>query len=182
MLGTKQTEIEVPNDEVIVSHTDLKGVITYANKTFAAISGYDVSELIGKPHNILRHPDMPSSLFKNLWDTIKNDKIWSGYVKNKTKNGSFYWVYAQISGLYNADETTIIGYKSMRQAVPKEKRNELEDSYITLKETEEAKLKLNIWVDKSVLSRLLKESSNCVSTFEKRLEEILGVYEANGKL
>ena len=71
-------ETEIPKDELIISRTDLKGIITYANETFAKISGYEVDELIGKPHNILRHPDMPKSVFKDLWDTIKTGKSWSG--------------------------------------------------------------------------------------------------------
>ncbi len=181
MLGAKQVEIEVPNEGLIVSHTDMKGIITYANDAFADISGYAVAELVGKPHNILRHPDMPSSLFANLWDTVKSGKLWSGYVKNKTKSGGYYWVYAQVSSLQGKDGAHI-GYKSLRQAVAKEKRNELEESYIALKEREEGKMKLNIWVDRSVLSRLLEESSYQTIAFEKKLESILGAYEANGKL
>ncbi len=157
MLGPKPIEIEVPTEGLIVSHTDLRGIITYANETFQNISGYAKEELIGKPHNILRHPDMPSSLFENLWNTIKDGKIWSGYVKNKTKNGGYYWVYAQVSSLFDADGSHI-GYKSLRQAVPKTKRNELEEAYIALKEAEEGKMKLNIWLDRSVLSKLLDES------------------------
>ncbi|HOI83121.1 MAG TPA: PAS domain-containing protein [Campylobacterales bacterium] len=180
MLGPKPIEIEVPNEGLIVSHTDLRGIITYANDTFQDISGYNGAELIGKPHNILRHPDMPSSLFENLWDTIKNGRMWSGYVKNKTKNGGYYWVYAQVSSLFDADGSHI-GYKSLRQAVPKTKRNELEESYITLKEIEEGKMKLNIWVDRLALSRLLDESLYQVDVFEKKLEEILKAYEANGR-
>lgn len=181
MLGAKLVETEVPSEELIVSHTNLKGVITYANETFAKISGYTTAELIGKPHNILRHPDMPSSLFENLWDTLKDGKLWSGYVKNKTKNGGYYWVYAQVSSLFDKDGIHI-GYKSLRQAVPKEKRNELEEAYTALKEREEGKMKLNIWIKRSVLSRILEESLYQTPSFEKKLEELLEVYEANGRV
>ncbi len=179
MLGPKFIEIEVPSEGLIVSHTDLHGIITHANETFSAISGYSKDELIGKPHNILRHPDMPSSLFENLWNTIKDGKMWSGYVKNMAKNNGYYWVYAQISSLYDANGVHI-GYKSLRQAIPKAKRNELEESYTVLKEIEEDKIKLNIWVDRSALSQLLDESMSKVSVFEKKLAEILRKYEANG--
>jgi len=179
MLGAKLVETEVPSEELIVSHTDFKGVITYANDTFARISGYSTTELIGKPHNILRHPDMPSSLFANLWNTLKDGKIWSGYVKNKTKSGGYYWVYAQVSSLFDKDGKQI-GYKSLRQAVEKDKRNELEEAYTSLKEREEGKMKLNIWIDRSVLSKILEASLYQTPLFEKKLEQLLKAYEANG--
>ena len=120
-------ETEIPKDELIISRTDLKGIITYANETFARISGYEVEELIGKPHNILRHPDMPKSVFKDLWDTIKSGKNWSGYVKNLRKDRGFYWVYAEVSGVYKNGE--LVEYKSMRSWVPKEKRIEMQRLY-----------------------------------------------------
>ena len=88
--GNFLCETIVPSGELIVSRTDLKGIITYANDTFAEISGYEVDELIGKAHNIVRHPDMPKEAFKSLWETVKSGKIWTGYVKNATKNGDFY--------------------------------------------------------------------------------------------
>jgi|GEM_PF-400258 PAS domain S-box-containing protein len=179
MLGPKFVEVEVPLEGLIVSHTDLKGIITYANDTFAQMSGYEQKELIGKPHNILRHPDMPASLFANLWDSVQNDRLWSGYVKNKTKNGGYYWVFAQVSQLRGKDGTHI-GYKSLRQSVPKQKRNELEESYIALKEREEGKMKLNIWIDRGTLSKLLEESLYQTPAFEKNLGNILMAYEKNG--
>ena len=72
----------------IVSEADTRGVITYANKKFCEVSQYTLDELLGKPHNIIRHPDMPKSAFKDLWDTIKTGKIWQGEVKNRRKDGS----------------------------------------------------------------------------------------------
>ncbi len=69
-------ETDVPKDELIISRTDLKGNITYANELFAKISGYSVSGLVGQPHSVVRHPDMPHLVFKNLWDTIKREEIW----------------------------------------------------------------------------------------------------------
>lgn len=172
MLGPKPIEITVPAEGVIVSHTDFKGIITYANETFAAISGYKIDELIGKPHNILRHPDMPSSLFQNLWETVKKGEMWSGYVKNMTKSGGYYWVYAQVSPLFEKSGSQI-GYKSMRQSVEKFKINELEEAYIGLKEREEGKIKLNIWLDRELLSNLLDKSLYNVKNFEKELEDAL---------
>jgi len=108
-------ETEVPEGELIISRTDLNGVITYANETFCAISGYESDELIGQPHNIVRHPDMPSATFKELWDTIKNKKQWTGVVKNLRKDKGFYWVHAIVSGVYKDGE--LVEYKSLRTPI-----------------------------------------------------------------
>lgn len=105
-------ETEVPEDELIISRTDLEGNITHANELFCEISGYELSELIGKAHNIVRHPDMPGSIFKELWDNIQNKKQWRGAVKNIRKDGGFYWVNAIVSGVYK--DGIILGYKSLR--------------------------------------------------------------------
>ena len=113
--GNFLCETIVPSGELIVSRTDLKGNITYANETFALISGYTKDELIGKPHNIVRHPDMPKSIFKELWETLKKDGLWSGVVKNLRKDEGFYWVYAEISEVYKDGE--LIEYKSIRTPI-----------------------------------------------------------------
>ncbi len=104
----------------IVSETDTRGIITYANKKFCEVSQYSLDELIGKPHNIIRHPDMPKSVFKELWDTIKADKIWQGEVKNRRKDGSHYWVYATVGPLLDADGYPY-RYISMRIDITKQK-------------------------------------------------------------
>ena len=83
--------------DLIFSRTDLKGKITYANKVFIEFSGYTQEELIGAQHNIIRHPDMPRAVFKLLWDKIQNKEECCAYVKNMSKDGSFYWVYATVS-------------------------------------------------------------------------------------
>ncbi|NPA58927.1 MAG: PAS domain-containing protein [Epsilonproteobacteria bacterium] len=108
-------ETEVPQDELIISRTDLDGNITYANETFCEISGYEEDELIGKAHNIVRHPDMPSEAFADLWETIKNKKQWSGIVKNLRKDKGFYWVNAIVSGVYKDGE--LVEYKSLRTPI-----------------------------------------------------------------
>jgi aerotaxis receptor len=113
--GNFLCETIVPKGELIVSRTNLKGIITYANETFAQISGYKIDELIGKPHNIVRHPDMPKSIFKELWETLKKDGLWSGVVKNLRKDEGFYWVYAEISEVYKDGE--LIEYKSIRTPI-----------------------------------------------------------------
>ena len=98
---------------LIVSSTDLKGIITYANRKFCEIAGYSKDELIGKNHNIVRHPDMPKAAFQELWDTIKGKKEWTGIVKNLRSDGRYYWVYSHISPLVVNDEIT--GYTAARR-------------------------------------------------------------------
>ncbi len=87
-------EIELDKKTMIVSETDEKGIIIYANDDFCSISGYTKEELIGQPHNMVRHPDMPKAAFADMWSTIQNGEVWKGIVKNKTKKGDFYWVNA----------------------------------------------------------------------------------------
>jgi len=105
-------EVEMRDDTILVSTTDLKGMITEVNLDFVAISGFSERELIGKNHNIIRHPDMPEAAFKDLWDTIKSGRPWVGYVKNRCKNGGFYWVTANVAPVIKHGVVT--GYISVR--------------------------------------------------------------------
>ncbi len=102
------------SDGLILSSTDLKGIITYANRKFCEIAGYTKKELTGKNHNIVRHPDMPKAAFKELWDTIQAGKEWTGLVKNLRKDGRYYWVYSHITPVMN-DEGEIVGYTAARR-------------------------------------------------------------------
>lgn len=107
-------ELTFKSDEFIISKTNLQGKITYGNALFIQISGYDEEELIDQPHNILRHPDMPSLIFKLLWNRIKSGEEIFAYVKNKTKQNDYYWVLAHITP--SLDESgNIIGYHSVRR-------------------------------------------------------------------
>lgn len=101
-------------EEVIVSKTDTKGVITYANEVFCRIAGYRTEELVGAPHNILRHPDMPRCVFKVLWDTIGAGNEIFAYVKNMARNGDHYWVFAHVTPTFDS-VGNIIGYHSNRR-------------------------------------------------------------------
>jgi PAS domain S-box-containing protein len=105
---------------VIASKTDLKGNITYVSKRFCDISGYKKEELLGKNHNVLRHKDMPKELFKDMWKTISSKQSWVGDIKNKTKDGSDYWVKANISPLYHDDKH--MGYVAIRYDITDKKR------------------------------------------------------------
>ena len=84
------------DSDFLVSQTDSKGVIVFANEDFCKVAGYTLQELIGKPHSIVRHSDMPRAAFQNLWETVKTGKVWKGYVKNATKSGGYYWVFATV--------------------------------------------------------------------------------------
>jgi len=113
----------VIDEYVITSKTDLEGTITYASKAFEKISGYTSDELLGKSHNIIRHPDMNSDIFEDLWDTIVKQETWSGEIKNKRKDGSYYWVITKITPTYDFDGNHI-GYTSVRQDITDKKRFE----------------------------------------------------------
>ncbi len=89
-------EILLDETVLLVSETDAKGMIVYADDSFVQYSEYSIEELVGQHHNIIRHPDMPKEAFKDLWTTIKSGKVWQGFVKNRTKKGRYYWVYATI--------------------------------------------------------------------------------------
>ncbi|MDK9713988.1 PAS domain-containing protein [Sulfuritalea hydrogenivorans] len=101
-------------EDFIVSKTDLKGRITYGNRIFVEFSGYTAAELLGAQHNIIRHPDMPRGVFKFLWDTIGAEKECFAYVKNMAKDGSFYWVFANVTPDYD-DQRRATGYFSVRR-------------------------------------------------------------------
>jgi len=124
-------ETVVPEDELIISRTDLSGKITYANETFCEISGYTQEELIGQPHNIVRHPDMPKEAFTDLWQTIQNKKQWIGIVKNMRKDKGFYWVKAIVSGVYKNGE--LVEYKSLRTPISYEEKLETQRLYDTMR-------------------------------------------------
>lgn len=103
-----------PAGQKLVSTTDLKGTITYANDAFVAISGFSRNELLGQHHNIVRHPDMPTAAFKTMWQHLQQGKPWMGLVKNRCKNGDFYWVHAYVTPISEAGK--VVGYESVRVA------------------------------------------------------------------
>ncbi len=107
-------EARFSEEEIIVSKTDLAGVITYANDVFQRVSGYSAAELVGKPHNLIRHPDMPRCVFKLLWDTIEQQQEIFAYVVNQAKNGDHYWVFTHVTPSYD-EHGKHIGYHSNRR-------------------------------------------------------------------
>lgn len=125
-------EVFMETGKPIVSKTDLKGIITYVNQTFVDISGFSRDELLGKNHNIVRHPEMPPEAFKDLWNTAKLGLPWRGMVKNRCKNGDFYWVEAYVTPLRENGQT--IGYMSVRNIPKKEDVQAAEKLYQALRE------------------------------------------------
>ncbi len=119
-----QDRLAILDRFALISQTDTRGVIQYANPKFCEVSGYTLEELVGQPHNIVRHPDMPRETFKELWDTIKAGKIWQGEIKNRRKDGSHYWVLATVGPVRN-EKGEIAHYLSIRVDITelKETRN-----------------------------------------------------------
>lgn len=123
-------EIPFPKGRLIISHADLNGVITHVNQFLIDMCGYKESELIGAQHCILRHPDMPSVIFKEMWDTIRQGRIWQGAVKNLHKDGRYYWVDAVITPNTRGGE--LVGFMSVRKELSRQKIREYEELYPTL--------------------------------------------------
>ncbi|MBV1870486.1 MAG: PAS domain-containing protein [Gammaproteobacteria bacterium] len=122
-------------EDFIVSKTDAKGRITYANEIFIEFSEYDEIDLIGKPHNIIRHSDMPRSVFRFMWQTLQKGEEFSGYVKNASKYGGFYWVFANVTPSYG-ENNEVIGYFSVRRKPSREAVSAYEKIYKEMKEEE----------------------------------------------
>jgi len=114
----------------ILSETDEKGIIIYANEVFCTIAKYKEEELLGQPHNIVRHPDMPRTAFKMVWDDIQTKGFWEGYVKNKRSDGGFYWVFSTI--IRKTDASGKITYLSIRNKPNREQVKKAEALYATL--------------------------------------------------
>ena len=117
-----EKEMILDESAFLVSETDEKGLIKFANDDFCNLAEYTVDELIGKPHNIVRHKDMPKAAFQDLWDTVKKDEVWSGFVKNATRSGNYYWVFATVFPTITSDGEK--GYLSCRRKASSEEIEE----------------------------------------------------------
>ncbi|MBB3329724.1 methyl-accepting chemotaxis protein/aerotaxis receptor [Halomonas campaniensis] len=133
-------EYELKDDHFLISRTDLKGRITYANPAFVEVSGYAHEELIGSPHNLVRHPDMPPEAFANLWETLAEGQSWRGLVKNRRKNGDHYWVDASVTPII--EDGTLVGYASVRVKATREAIDQAEAAYARIREGKGRHLKL----------------------------------------
>ncbi len=120
-------EVPFPEGKLIVSRTDPQGILTHGNQSFVEMSGFSEAELIGQPHQILRHPDMPKAAFKDLWDTLARGEKWTGYVKNLRKDGAYYWVLATV--VANVRDGQVVGYTSVRRKPSRQRIDECIEQY-----------------------------------------------------
>ncbi len=146
-------EYIVADETLIVSRTDEKGRIAYVNGDFIDAAEFTSEELLGKPHNIVRHPDMPPLLFENLWDTLKAGKPWVGAIKNRRKNGGFYWVLATASPIEDGGHVT--GYTSIRTKLPEDQRALADQLYAAMRENRPHKYRIDAGIirKRSMLDR-----------------------------
>jgi len=154
------TEAIMKENSILISKTNLKGVITDVNAEFVDISGFTKEELIGKNHNLVRHPDMPIEAFKDLWNTVKSGKPWVGLVKNRCKNGDYYWVTANVAPV--TEEGRVVGYISVRHKPSRQEVNAAEKlysdarkGYSSLKPSFLSSMMGVLWNNRSVTQRLL---------------------------
>ena len=130
-LPITQNEFIIPDGLTLVSTTDLQSRITYCNPAFIAVSGYSREELVGQPHNIVRHPDMPPEAFRDMWETLKSGSPWSALVKNRRKNGDHYWVMANATPVVNNGQ--VVGYMSVRTRPTREQVQAAEQLYARMR-------------------------------------------------
>lgn len=152
-------ERKLGREDVIVSKTDLKGKITYANNVLCRVSGYSLDELVGAPHSIVRHPSMPRCIFKFLWDTIQSGNECFAYVNNLARNGDSYWVFAHITPSFDT-KGEIIGYHSNRRAPSKSALEKIEPLYKFLLDIERSHSDRRVGLEKSfaaLVAHLAKE-------------------------
>jgi aerotaxis receptor len=131
-LPVTEHERTFPSEQRLISTTDLNSRITYCNDAFVAISGFTYEELIDQTHNLVRHPDMPPAVFAHMWETIKQGKPWMGVVKNRAKNGDFYWVSAYVTAIY--ENGRISGYESVRSVPSREQIRRATALYMRLRQ------------------------------------------------
>ena len=124
-------ESKLSLESFLLSETDEKGIIRYANEEFCEVSGFKLDELVGKPHNIVRHKDMPKAAFEDLWKTVKSGKPWKGFVKNATKSGDYYWVFATVFPFTSCDGSK--GYISCRRIASRNEIEKYENIYKNMK-------------------------------------------------
>jgi len=158
--ATSLTGVErtFPEDEIIVSKTDLKGKLVYANELFLTIADYTEPEILGQPHNIIRHPDMPRCIFDLLWHTLKSGEELFAYVVNRTKYGDHYWVFAHVTPTIDTN-SNIIGYHSSRRVPTQRALDVIQPLYKTLKDAERATTdrKQGLVNSKQILADMLED-------------------------
>ncbi len=127
----KNKERQVFENSVLISETNLNGIIVYVNRRYLGLTGFNEDELIGAPHKLVRHPDMPRGVFKAMWKIIREGKIWRGYIKHLCKDGSFFWTLSYVQAKFD-ENGQILGYTSTGKMAFEVTRMEVEDKYKTL--------------------------------------------------
>ena len=148
-----QTQKKLDKGDFIVSKTDMKGKIIYGNKVFIKFSGYSEEELLGQPHSILRHPDMPKIVFKLLWDRIQNKKEIFAYVKNMCKDGAYYWVFANVTATID-ENGSVRDFHSVRRKPSEKAMSVIPDLYAQLLSAERSG---GVDASKRLLDKILDE-------------------------
>lgn len=190
------TDVEYPmhDDTLIVSKTDAKGRITFVNDQFIMVSGFTEQELLGQPHNIVRHPDMPPEAYEDLWTTLKAGKPWAGAVKNRRKDGGYYWVLASATPIWEGSQ--IAGYMSIRSRLPQDQRDEAERVYRLIRENKAGRYRVDSgvirrrsWMDGlSLFTRSLRARLTTIIGLQTTLAAAIGIvglvamYDANARM
>ncbi|WP_340122505.1 PAS domain-containing protein [Methylobacter svalbardensis] len=171
-MSVTNVEYSLKESDSIVSKTDLKGMITYINEDFLRVSGFTREELIGASHNIVRHPDMPPEAFADMWKTLKENRPWTGMVKNRCKNGDFYWVLANVTPYY--ENAQLAGYMSMRSKPSREQINAADAAYRLFQKDNPGNLKIQDGkIVKSIF--LAKFNPSKRLTIKSRLINVIGL-------
>ncbi len=168
----RDEEIVLDPKRYIVSETDEKGKITFCNDYFIEICGYSKEELLGQPHSIIRHPDMPKVVFKLLWQTISQGKNINAVVKNLAKDGRYYWIFTEFESRKDTDTGKIIGYTASRKSISKHVIGVISDLYAKLLEVEKSK---GVEESEKYLIDFLKSKGEDIE-FQNIMEEIHKFY------
>lgn len=169
-------EVVLRDDDFLVSKTDTKGKITYANRCFMAVAGYPESDLLGKPHNLIRHQDMPRGVFRLMWKMLQNGEEFFGFVKNRCADGGFYWVFANVTA--DKDEKGVLqGYFSVRRKASPQIIQQVEGLYAQMRQIE-AQQPGNAGVDASMafLNRWINDN---FPSFNEAMLELYRQFPAN---
>lgn len=159
-------EVKLDKKRYIVSKTDTKGIITYSNDYFSKIAGYTEEELIGQPHSIVRHPDMPKVAFKLMWETIKQNKNFIAVVKNLTKDGSYYWVVTDFESKIDPITKQIISHTAFRKAAPRKAIAAIAPIYAKLLEIEKDE---GMEASEDFLHNYLKQNNTTYNDFINKI-------------
>ena len=165
-MSANTREVVIRKDDFIVSKTDRKGKITYCNRIFIEISGYSEAELLSQPHKIIRHPDMPRSVFRALWQSLQAGQEFFGVVKNRTKTGGYYWAFANITPSFDA-QGQLIGYFSVRRCPSRNAIDRLDPLYRRMVEEEARHSSAQTAMDASwdLLQQQLNQTNSCYEEF-----------------